>query len=750
MPKLTKLIDITTPEQIVPLKPGQPAEFEVEVVNQSDQFASFQLELESEGAGTSWYQLSPEVSAKKPPGSKTTFRVKILDTPVPGFVGRMNLLVLVSSPELRQQERRIVRLQIEASVARVTLRVSLPTRNFEQRPYDRFLIPVMVYNPSKEPIVDAVLRVTGKDGDTTIEHWLENAEAPLPRLTTGTREFTFRCRVPRQTMASNHLFTVGIYRNEECLDSAEGIVNILPDGYVDFVCQPETQHLRHDGWLPDRNNRTVTYELQLDNQSNLPQQARVSLEPVEGQSACQYYLEVAPTVDPDNFEYDGNGHGPTKVLPSATLVDPLPEVESPARIGVSSPYTPLAPAQKLVFNLEVSKNQRPWLGLPRKYLFLVQAEMQEQRLDVRNDTQLLRLWIHPHIPLKTQLLGGLGLLALLWFVLISPLSKHSRAVNSVQFNGAGDRLISASDDQSLMRWNVGGFFNPFRRANLGIIGRTGKAVRVARYRPVSNDLVAAGLENGDIQLWSAITPKQQPIRTLTRQRDDRVLDLAFSRDARYLFSSHGSGTVQQWQVDRVLSTPSSLDQQALGSTPALGFAAYALAPIGTNDQLAIGGQFNRLLLWNWQTNTQKPLNYPPGSKDDYILSLASADYQSDRLAVSDNRGNITLMTCTQNTCSATETWQASDRPIHSVAFSPNGCYLASGGDDGRVTLWGIGTDGKRIADSRTGKVVARPNSQIRSVSLAQHENQLLVASGTEDTKVRVTRLNGFNQSCGSR
>ncbi len=757
MPKLSKPIEINTPEQVLSFKPGlEIAEFEVEVINQSDQFASFQLELESGESGNHWYVLSPEVSAKKPPGSKTRFRVRILDTPVPGFIGRMNLLVLVSSPELRQQERRIVRLQVEASATQVPLRVNLPTRNFEQRPYDRFLIPVTVFNPSKEPIIDAVVRITGKDQDRTIESWLEKAEEPLPRLTSGTREITFRCRVPRTTEASNHLFTVGIYRGNECLDSTEGIVNILPDGYVDFICQPMMQHLGGKGWLLGRADQTATYQLVLDNQSNLPQQTRVELEPVEGQPSCRCEMYLAtpePRADlemavaDDRATTNGNGHYPVSRLASLAnaAVSFLEGNED------EDPYIPLEPLQRVQFNLQVSKPSRPWFGLPRKYLFLVRAQMQEQRLDVRNDTQLLRLWMHPRLPLKTQALGGVVLLGLLWFVLLNPLFKHSRAVNSVQFNGTGDRLVSASDDQSLMAWRVPGFFSPFHKRNLGVLGRTGKSVRVVRYRPVSNDLVAAGLENGDVQIWSVIAPQRNPIKTLTRQRDDRVLDLAFSRDARYLFSSHGSGTVQQWPVDRLLSDPSSLQQQALGSTPALGFAAYALAPIGAVDKtLAIGGQFNRLVLWNWQTNRQKLLNYPPGSKDDYILSLATAEYQPALLAVSDNRGNLTVMNCTEDNCEIVESWQGSDRPLHSVALSPNGCYLASAGDDGKVRVWGLGSDAKRLPESRVGKVVASPNSQIRSVALTQQQEDLLIALGSEDTRVRVMRQKGFNSSCGRR
>ena len=98
--------DISTTE--LTFKPGESAvSFEINAINYSDRFASFQVEVLAAGTdenlAPNWYILSPEICTKKPPGDSTQFLVKIIDSPLPGFVGQMNLTVRVFSIEQSQK-----------------------------------------------------------------------------------------------------------------------------------------------------------------------------------------------------------------------------------------------------------------------------------------------------------------------------------------------------------------------------------------------------------------------------------------------------------------------------------------------------------------------------------------------------------------------------------------------------------------------------------------------------------------------
>ncbi len=69
-------INASLSTQNLTFRPGdQPATFEVTVNNDSDEFASFQIEITAAGENRNsqyrWYKLEPEVAAAKPPGSRT-------------------------------------------------------------------------------------------------------------------------------------------------------------------------------------------------------------------------------------------------------------------------------------------------------------------------------------------------------------------------------------------------------------------------------------------------------------------------------------------------------------------------------------------------------------------------------------------------------------------------------------------------------------------------------------------------------
>ncbi len=100
--------------QSLTFRPDKPVAFEVTVINSSNQFAAFQLEVLAAGSSKSgplWYRLSPEVAAAKPPGGITVFQVVIFDSPLTAFVGVINLTVRIFSPQLRQERKLLVRSQ---------------------------------------------------------------------------------------------------------------------------------------------------------------------------------------------------------------------------------------------------------------------------------------------------------------------------------------------------------------------------------------------------------------------------------------------------------------------------------------------------------------------------------------------------------------------------------------------------------------------------------------------------------------
>lgn len=681
---------------------SSPASFEVTAVNDSDRFATFQLELLAPGSEATprrrWYELAPEISTKKPPGDRTCFHVTITDTPIPGFVGVMNVTVRTFSLELGE-DRKILRLTLEGGDD-VPVKLELPVKQFQAQPREQVEIPVRIHNPSYQ-FTDVTLSLTGIPG-----HWFTNGTEQRFRLEAGSsREISFVCLLPDiiQAKSGRYPFTVEARQRNGQPSSISGALEISPVGFLELDCNPLHHQLPPKGsgirhWWSD----LATYTVQLRNESNVVQDVTLEMKG-DDQALCAFQ------VFPDR---------PT-----------------------------LMPGEKLPIALTTT-TRRPWWGLAKHLLFQMKGMVSDSRIDLRNDNPVLKLKVLPLLPLWLQLLLALLLLFLLWQISwlnpYNPLFTHKDKVNSVQFNGTGEEIVSGSDDQTLIHWRSEGFSNPLYNQQIGIFARTQKSVRVVRHRPVNNDWVAAGLENGEVQLWQ-LDPSQVH-SVFSYQRDDRVLGLAFTRDSRYLFSGHGSGLVLQWDLSQYATEASLPQPQQPKRQTKLDFAIYGMSLVGEADEtLAIVGRYNSMMLWNWKTNQLKSIRYPrTGGQNDYITSVTVAEHRPYLVATSDNQGFITLWdlrSCLNGTgtCTLLEEWGDGHggKPVRSAALSSYGCYLTSAGADGRVVLWVLTPEGRRLPQYLSGIPVERESQPFNSVDVKVNSHAVLITSGNDDHLVRL-------------
>ena len=704
------LIETTVSPKQIKFKPGStPAWFEVTVVNESNRFASFQLEVTAAGADPNqvfdWYRISPEVSTKKPPGDETKFKVTILDAPVPGFVGRMQLTVRVFSMELRDEDRDIVILILEKGTGSIPLTLELPVRDFQEYPENPVTIPLRVYNPG-QIATNITLELIGLE-----RSWLIEGERQLELPPNGQSLENFVCQIPdiSEAISKVYPFKIKATHTNGPPSWVEGTIEVLPIGVVEFNSNPIKHQIpAKRAWLPNWRNKPVTYELQFDNQSNLHQQVNIEIQDNE-KKKCTWEL--------------------------------------------SEPQTEIIPGKISSLALEV-KTKRPWFGRVKKISLEAEATLSDLRLgNTKPASQILKLHVFPIIPLWLLIAGGLGLIWLVWFLSglnpNNPLYGHKDAVNSVQFNGNSNNVISGSNDQTLIQWRTNGFVRPFLNPEIGEIANTSKAVRVIRYKPVDNNIVAAGLENGEIQLFNLLGETTSKIDSLVSGKDDRVLALEFTDDSRFLFSGHGSGFVIGWDVRQNLDNPvAGQRKQPIGRK--FDFAVYGLKFIGSDNQnLAIAGRFNQLVVWNLVNNSLLKVPYREGGQDDYIFSIDTAQLRPYLLATGDKQGYITLWNMRKclvdkQPCEIIDQWSNGHgtKPVRSVALSNGGCYLASAGDDGRMMLWPLTKEGARSEKFLTGKEIARSLSgkTINSIDINVLEDRIYIVSGSDDTQVRAKRM----------
>jgi WD40 repeat protein len=171
----------------------------------------------------------------------------------------------------------------------------------------------------------------------------------------------------------------------------------------------------------------------------------------------------------------------------------------------------------------------------------------------------------------------------------------------------------------------------------------------------------------------------------------------------------------------------------------------------TEAILALVGRYNQITLWNWQQDRMATLDYRTGGQNDYITRLASAEQRPHLLAIADNQGHIALWNtedCFENNCEALDTFTASEEGLRSLALSPDGCYLAAGGDDGRLRLWTLTNEGLRSRSQSDGTEIAHLGTPIYSVDLFVKDGRLAIAVGTLTGQIRLYRQDLNPLACG--
>jgi WD domain, G-beta repeat len=728
--------------------------FNVTVYNDSDRFASFQIRLLAVGVSAvgvdrpeedkRWYRFTPAVSSKIPSGGQTLFQVEIFGLPPLGWQsqGVIDLTLEVTSWELGDKvyDRQPLKLTVR-DLGSQPPKINLALPHIKAQPGQTIEIVAQVQNPTSA-LMEAQLRLLGLP-----DQWLPlGIQQDLTLAAKEAQSLTFKCQVPEpiQTEKKSYPLTLEAMGNFATPNPVLGSLEVLPGGTIGFDCNPIEQVIPPvpSKWLNPAQG-SATFELSIDNQSNLLPTNHIAVwdldldrQQVRKWQFWQHWFR-APKPEADETTNKPIGD----VAESEPGFDELPD-------GFELDLAPLTfpIGQTTTIPLTVTK-QLPWFGWARKLKYEVELAIEED-LEVQNPIQKLDLLLFPLIPFWLQLVSGLlacGLGFLIWQLFNNV--SHKGPVNSVQFSGQGIEVLSASDDQTLKRWQVQGKHLKERSQMNG----WKKATRVARYRPVSNDQLAIGLENGEIQLIDLLKGPPSPFPV--QKKDDRVFDLIFSQDARRLYSGHGSGLIQEWD----LSQPGNIQPLQAYTT---NFAIEAMALLNDEAYLAIGGRYNQLTLLQLDESIEdvplkktankkvgKPnpfldLNYLPGGQNDYISSLATAAQNPTILAIGDIQGHLSVKQCEQGKCEDTSTpWLGhGGSAIRSVALSSDACFFVSGSDDGQVKLWPLNQDGSRRADKTDGRVLDRAKTPINAVDVIQNRDVLWVTSGADDGRVRLYRV----------
>ncbi|KAM3112956.1 hypothetical protein [Phormidesmis sp. 146-33] len=657
-------------------------------------------------------QIEPEICAKKPPGASTTFQVRVVRSPLPVYDTTIDLLLRVFSIEQRSLTT-TQKLTLTIKKPQQPLNLVLPNKVFKVSPGDRVDIPVLVYNYSPRAI-DITLACTGIS-----PAWLTQNEQKLRVEPSYPTKATFSCRLPNDPELLTQIvpFTIGALpeiKGKGRILTEDGTLEVSPAGIVEFHCTPKKQRILAKEF--------AAYQVEFKNASNCLQ--RVQLEVSEDDRIAANLL-----------------------LPDAVTLKP------------GDPSQPL---------MLIARKKRHWC-LRQRLQFEVKAAILDapdgRNIPIRSvpSHHSLELEVRPIVSPFLWLGGGILALLLLWLNgIFNPAAKHAATVRSVRFDGTASNVFSGSSDRTVRQWQVTDplLGQPQLKDEGQIRQDQQRGVRVIQVKPENNNEIAVGLENGTIEIWDVL--KNKTLKTIL-PGNDRVFDLAFTRDSNYLFSGHGSSRIRQWGLNQ------DFTDSIRTLTTNFAITSLVASPTSLDSFVVVAGQFNQLMLWNWEKSSVEVIAYPSENTADfkpivgqqhYIESLAIAN---NVLVTADNQGYIILWDWHQRDCRPlplkgsriseitagkklsiracempkVDRWLAGEagKPIRSVAITPQGDYLASVGDDGQINLWSFKKNGEHFLVKKLKQFPGR----VHSVDIKTEAKFILVTSDAPGNQVKLYR-----------
>ncbi|MGF2014027.1 beta-propeller domain-containing protein [Nostoc sp. DedVER01b] len=280
---------------------------------------------------------------------------------------------------------------------------------------------------------------------------------------------------------------------------------------------------------------------------------------------------------------------------------------------------------------------------------------------------------------------------------LNTLEGHSSGVISVVFSPDGQRLASASADNTIKLWDVA-TGKPVQT----LTGHSGWVYSVV-FSPDGQRLASASTDN-TIKLWDVATGKV--VQTLTGH-SNWVNSVVFSPDGQKLASASADNTIKLWDVatGKVVQTLT-------------GHSGWVYSVVFSPDgqRLASASADNTIKLWDVATG--KVVQTLTGDSGWVYSVVFSPDGQ--RLASASTDNTIKLWDVTKGKALQTLTGHSSE--VNSVVFSPDGQRLASASSDNTIKLWDVAT-GKAVQtltghSSGVYSVVFSPDGQrLASASL---------------------------------
>ncbi|GJD19224.1 WD-40 repeat protein [Rivularia sp. IAM M-261] len=283
---------------------------------------------------------------------------------------------------------------------------------------------------------------------------------------------------------------------------------------------------------------------------------------------------------------------------------------------------------------------------------------------------------------------------------------HTNRVNFAAFSPDNKILASASSDQTVKLWDVS------TGKCLKILDSHRNSVASVTFSSDGKMLASSSFDK-TVKLWSASTGE---CLTTFQGHTDWVYSVCFSPDGKFLASCSRDQTIKLWKLDT--KECSHTFHGHIRAVRCITFTA-------NGKVIASGGSDKTIKLWDLET--RQCLNTLQ-EHSDTIWSIAFSQDNKLMASCSDDR---TVKLWNIETFKCITTLQEHTKGMNRVAFSPDDKLMITS-DSSTIKLWNVKT-------SQCLNTLQGYSSRINSVIF--HPNNLILASSSQDRKIRLWNIN---------
>ena len=300
--------------------------------------------------------------------------------------------------------------------------------------------------------------------------------------------------------------------------------------------------------------------------------------------------------------------------------------------------------------------------------------------------------------------------------LMRKLTGHSEDVQRVVFSPDGKTLASSSYlDETVRIWDV--HTGEQKRT---LTEHTGDIEGLA-FSPDGKILASSGSGDGTIRFWDVRTGDEKHAVT---GHADYVYSVAFNPDEKFFASGYADGSIRFWDAETGLHL----------KTFKKGYEASGLVFSENGKTLAYADGLD-IRLQNAGTGEEKML------LTGHTWGMHSMALSPDGNILASGSEDMTIRLWNMHTGEHKRTLNGHQHRVYSVAFSPDGKTLASGSDDNTIRLWNVNTgETERILTGHAGEFegVDNGHSSVEGVkSVAFSPDGKTLASGGGDNVIHL-------------